>query len=210
MNETKNESLELANAMDTAAYFPAYPANPYKQVADMLRSQAYEIEYLKSYSESQTDSFDMMMIELKRLRDERDQLKAKLEQLTSGDVELPEPIYTNKHRAYEDSFSKDQMRDYGNRRAAQAVLAERQKMVGDAVVMTIQADLIREVANALSVLIKAKPLTAAFDYGNDSIGNLRVRLHIESSSHRSTLKDVMEQAGISTERINGYFKGEQA
>jgi len=36
-----------------------------------------------------------------------------------------------KHRAYEDSFSKDQLIDYGNRRAAQAVLAERERVKGE-------------------------------------------------------------------------------
>jgi len=53
-----------------------------------------------------------------------------LERLTSGDVELPEPLYTNKHRAYADSYSQDQLIDYGNRRVAAAVLAERERLKG--------------------------------------------------------------------------------
>jgi len=52
-----------------------------------------------------------------------------LEQLTSGDVELPEPcVYEGDTSPMYDAptgYTKGQLIDYGNRRAAQAVLAEK-------------------------------------------------------------------------------------
>jgi len=94
--ETKNEALELANAMDTAAYFPAYPANPYKQVADMLRSQAAEIERLNTELNLLGSACDKIRtaarIERLDLAAERDQLKAKNEALAKERDELLETV----------------------------------------------------------------------------------------------------------------------
>lgn len=44
-----------------------------------------------------------------------------LAELRAGGVELPEPLYTKKHRCHAEAFSKDQLLDYGDRRAAAAV-----------------------------------------------------------------------------------------
>jgi len=51
-----------------------------------------------------------------------------LEQLTDGDVELPEPDgFMDQSIGCELAYTKDQLIDYGNRCAARAVLAERDR-----------------------------------------------------------------------------------
>jgi len=109
--ETKNEALELAH------YLEICDANEgvEMQAAAMLRFQASEIAELECHYADQV----LRAIEAET---ERDQLKVKLEQLTSGDVELPDfgirgPGGTGD---YFNGYTKDQLIDYGNRRAAQA------------------------------------------------------------------------------------------
>jgi len=53
-----------------------------------------------------------------------------LERLTAGDVALPEPAHRGHEStgSYFDSYTKSQLIDYGNRRAAAAVLAERERI----------------------------------------------------------------------------------
>jgi len=134
--ETKNEAMELAQNLERFL-----GGDLGKSSAAMLRSQAAGIERLTCYATWYEEAMEASnaagysgMSASQTIKDtaaERDQLKAELEQLTSGDVELPEPLYTAKHRAYDDSFSKTQLIDYGNRRAAQAVLAEHGYIKGE-------------------------------------------------------------------------------
>jgi len=116
--EVNNDEVICPNCV---TQFRAIPVN----VQDLMRSQAAEIERLKG----DVSKWLVLHEDTARLcasvQSERDQLKAKMEQLTSGDVELPEPamdapgLVTG--RMVFRWYAEDQLIDYGNRRAAQAV-----------------------------------------------------------------------------------------
>jgi len=124
--ETKNEALELAHIIEDcmSGHLPVSRS----EIAAMLRSQANEIERLTEWQQGAKDvasTSEWHRGKREEAEKERDQLKSKLEQLTSGDVELPEPakdapgLVTG--RMVFRWYTKYQLIDYGNRRAAQAV-----------------------------------------------------------------------------------------
>jgi len=113
---TKNEAMELAHIIEDcmSGHLPVSRS----EIAAMLRSQAVDIERL---TESLSDACERdahWNWQFVKAANERNQLKAKLEQLTSGDVELPEHEAIHKFMS---AYTKDQLIDYGNHRAAQAV-----------------------------------------------------------------------------------------